>query len=170
MKLNPLLRELFIFIAIFAAAILLFGFTFARIWAKAIPGVDFDANLIRYGFVLITPLLVVFITAIYLIKEAFYGYKRKFQNIIILSATFLTNVAIALVIKLVAIHFASTGGTTIYPPLSALHDDPSTAKLAFDQQRSILLFIQIIFLVLLVIIAVLTGKSWHIKQSETKIL
>jgi len=33
-----------------------------------------------------------------------------------------------------------------------------------------IVFIQIIFLVLLVIIAVLTGKSWHIKQSETKIL
>ena len=120
--------------------------------------------------------VLLFVTLVYLIKEAFHTYMRRFQNVVLLTSVFLAN--------MVFIYFISffhgivsqmigndQAGWTIYPPLSAIprkfpyQKFPETSVIHSHWQ--VLFSIQIFFLVLLVIIAILTGKNWNAKQSES---
>jgi len=122
--------------------------------------------------------ILLLISVFYIIREAFYGYKRIFQNIVMLVCLFSINLILLFWVnffhKLTPKLDAHQGGWTIYPPLSALPKAPVVNPLPnsslLDEIGQILLIIQIFFVLLLVIIAVLTGKSWNIKQSGTKIL
>ena len=149
------------------------------LWTTAFGNDTLDITLHDTYFVMtntkekifVFPLLLL-ITIIYLIKEAFYGYERKFQNLVLLTGIFLINVillrAVGLFHTITAKLDSYTRGWTIYPPLSALPKTPPANALPhsslFQDAWQILLFIQIFFLIILVIIAVLTGKNWNVNK------
>jgi hypothetical protein len=113
-------------------------------------------------------LILILLSLIYIIKEAFYHYKRRFQNLILLVTVLFVNIYFLSITKFFAVFFSISCGRTVYPPLSAMHDNrPPLSSSAFEGRLTNLFYIQIFFLVLLVIIAILTGKNWNSKQSES---
>jgi len=134
--------------------------------------VKYDINLHDTYFVLIgriiaLPVLCFLIFVVYLAKEGFYRYRRRFQNIILLLSTFCINILL-----LIGFNFArqltaeikpSQNGWTIYPPLSALPKVPANVPLTlpFEYFFNVFMYTQIFFLLLLVIVAVVTGKNWN---------
>jgi hypothetical protein len=123
--------------------------------------------------VLVIPALLL-ITIIYFIKEAFYCYKRRFQNLVLLTSVFFINLILLFCVGLI-FNISSQIGVynhrwTIYPPLSALPkalpNNPLNPSPVFNNMLHILLVIQIIFLIILVIIAVITGKNWNTSKRE----
>ena len=114
------------------------------------------------------PVWLVLVIVSYIIKEAFYGYKRRLQNTVMLSAVILTNAYLLLALKIIFAFFTGKCGVTIYPPLSAIPSESlPVASCSGVDRLSILFYVQIFFLLLLVIIAVLTGKNWNTKQRES---
>ena len=112
--------------------------------------------------------VLILLALIYLVKEAFYHYRRKFQNLILLTTVLFVNIYFLSITKFFAVWFSINCGGTVYPPLSALRDNkPPMSSSSFADTLSILFFIQIFFVLLLVIIAFLTGKNWKFKQSES---
>jgi len=124
--------------------------------------------------IFVFPILLL-ITGFYFIREAFYSYRRVFQNLVALICVFFINLILLFWVNFFHILTSKIdghkGGWSIYPPLSALPktlpENPLPHSSLFHDIWQIVLFIQIIFLLLLIVIAVLTGKSLHIKQSET---
>ena len=112
--------------------------------------------------------ILILLSLIYLIKEAFHRYRRRFQNIILLITLLVVNIYFLSITKFFAVLFSINCGRTIYPPLSALHDNrPPLSSSDFGDRLTDMFYIQIFFLLVLVIIAILTGKNWNAKQSES---
>jgi heme/copper-type cytochrome/quinol oxidase subunit 1 len=85
------------------------------------------------------------------------------QNLILLTSVFLFNLQLLLCAKTLAPLASQVSGWTIYPPLSALpkqNPDLSIFQSAFE----ILFYTQIFFLLVLVVVAILTGKNWKVKN------
>jgi len=124
--------------------------------------------------ILVFPLLLL-IALVYLIKEAFYAYRRRFQNVVLLSSIILINAVLTYLVSffhgIITQLIGDRGGWTIYPPLSAiprkLPDQKFPDTSTFHSTWQVVFYIQIFFLLLLVIIAFLTGKNWNAKQSES---
>lgn len=163
MKLKPFLIELAILIAavlLVHLLVILFGRT------------QFDINLhdtyvVSSGAIISLPVfLLIFI--VYIIKEAFYRYKRRLQNIILLIALFFINMEVSKFIGSLAKMSKTVSqfkGWTIYPPLSALPSHQPivlpTQPDPFSHISEIFFYMQIFFLALLVILAIVTGKNWN---------
>ncbi|WP_295675055.1 hypothetical protein [uncultured Mucilaginibacter sp.] len=124
--------------------------------------------------IFVFPMLLL-LALVYAIKEAFYGYQRSVQNIVMLTAVFLINICLLSCVGVFHIITSKLDGMqsgwTIYPPLSALPKvrpvNTTPHGSLFDVAWQILLIMQIIFLVILVIIAVITGKNWNHCKRET---
>ncbi|WP_094572231.1 hypothetical protein [Mucilaginibacter xinganensis] len=111
-------------------------------------------------------LLLIFF--IYIIKEAFYKYKRRLQNIILLLSLFFINIEVSKFIGSLAVMSKKTSqfnGWTIYPPLSASssHQPIMAAPQPnpFVGITQIIFYLQIFLVALLVILAIVTGKNWN---------
>ena len=137
---------------------------------------QFDINLndtyvVFSGFITGLPVfLLIFI--VYIIKEAFYNYRRRLQNLILLTALFFINIESSIFIGSLAKMSKTISqfkGWTIYPPLSALPThQPTVAPLQpdpFSHITQIFFYMQIFFLALLVILAVITGKNWNLNKN-----
>jgi len=133
----------------------------------------FDVRLFNKTYSIVPAQVLIFVilillSLIYIIKEAFYQYKRRFQNLVLLTTVLFVNIYFLSITKFFAVLFSINCGRTIYPPLSALHDNrPPVSSSDFDERLTNMFYIQIFFLLILVIIAVLTGKNWDTKQSES---
>jgi len=82
---------------------------------------------------------------------------------VLLVCLFLFNLELLDFLRLIAALRGQISGWTIYPPLSAPpkeHPDLSV----YEAMMPILFYSQIFFLMTLVIIAILTGKNWKLKQ------
>jgi hypothetical protein len=140
------------------------------------PTLDIGFNYIYLALLLTTLtqitqpfLFLMLVTIIYLIKEGVHGYKRKLQNIILITSNFLFIIQLTKRLEIVGFLMLS-GETTIYPPLSALPKVKPSLKAAgevFHMER-ILFAILIFFMLILVITAILTGKNWKPASHETK--
>ncbi|SHN18431.1 hypothetical protein SAMN05216524_106204 [Mucilaginibacter sp. OK098] len=163
MKLKPFLIELAILIASILLVHLLVIF-FGR--------TQFDINLhdtyvVSSGSIISLPVfLLIFI--VYIIKEAFYRYKRRLQNLILLTALFFINMEVSTFVGSVTQMSKTVSqfkGWTVYPPLSALPShQPAVVPLQpdpFSRISEIFFYMQIFFLALLVILAIVTGKNWN---------
>lgn len=113
-------------------------------------------------------------TLVYLIKEGFKHYKRRFQNIILLTANFLF--LVKLYPYTVFTSTLSAPGWTVYPPLSALGKNaPPISNELYHHLfvlmliKQILPFVVVLFMLILVITAVITGKNWHTQPHEQTI-
>ncbi|MBB6108133.1 hypothetical protein [Mucilaginibacter lappiensis] len=113
------------------------------------------------------PVFLMLTTVTYLIKEGFYRYKRKVQNLILIVANFLFITVIYLLSLL--FNMIQKAGGTLYPPLSAL---PKTVSPAHHDSNVVYTAMQItpaliiIFMLILVITAILTGKNWNLNKNE----
>jgi len=124
--------------------------------------------VLSWPTVVIEPFLAL-VTVIYFIKEGKQGYKRKFQNFILIISNliFLIQLTILFSIK----GFLLEGAyLIIYPPLSALAQR-SHVLLQVDKvflYEHVKIFLTIIFMLILVISAIVTGKNWKSETHETK--
>jgi len=119
---------------------------------------------------MLLPFLIL-IMLIYAIRGTINRFKSQIQNFILLTSTFLFNVQLLFYYKITTKLSSLHTGWTIYPPLSALPDHNLTTPSPPSPFRGILeilFYTQIFFFVLLVIIAVLTGKNWKTKNGTNK--
>jgi len=122
------------------------------------------------GKMLVLPAFLLVSMVVYLIKEAFYKYQRRIQNIILLISTFGVNVYVLFFLKFLAILFSINCGGTVYPPLSAMHDSrPLMSSSSFDNRLTTLFYIQLIFLVILVFVSILAGNSLNNTKNEHQV-
>ncbi len=168
---------------IFIIAIILILLIILWFFSSILPGnrsfdIDWHGTyFIFWGRVFVLPVLLS-MTVVYLIREAFYGYKRRFQNLVLLTSLFMVNAILFFGVSFLYNIASQTGsnsrGWIIYPPLSAmprtLPDGAFLASPLFSNISNILLFIQIFFMLILVIIAVLTGKNWNVNKREQELL
>ena len=151
------------------ASLLLFLFVIIWIIVFCLTGTlrlshEFSINLhdtyfvIAWSKLIILPYLLL-VSIVYLIREAFFKYRRLVQNIILLSVLSIT-VIILLKLNEFIINIApATSGWTIYPPLSALPKQSVQPSPLIAATSQILFYFQILLIFILVIIAVLTGKN-----------
>jgi heme/copper-type cytochrome/quinol oxidase subunit 1 len=168
MKLKPIVSELLILAGLFVIAWLIQWTAISVFLGNSALDINLhDTYFVASGNTLGIPLLL--ITVVFAVKESFYGYKRKIPNLVLLASVFLVNIQVIFDSKIVVSLANIRHGWTIYPPLSAIPREPptlTTQPSPFVHLYQLFLSIQIFFLVLLVIIAVLTGKNWNIRQGE----
>lgn len=170
------MKAIFIELALLAVVVV-------AIWLVGTLLVDkqgLSINLHDTYFVITRPTVVVLpmpviLLLIYLLREAFYGYKRRLQNLILLSVNVLSIISTIFALKLVTLFFPPAAlaklspvanGWTIYPPLSA---QPQIAQAAtywnypwlLIHLTDILTGAILLFVLILVIISVITGKNWN---------
>lgn len=111
---------------------------------------------------LLIPGLVLLII-IFLVKETYHHFKYRFPNLILLTAIFLLNVLIFDAMQRAVKYIPLTSSWTIYQPLPALPKTESSpvTNLLITQFLHILFYIELVFMALLVIVAILTGKNWN---------
>ena len=171
MKPKNIIIELLIVLAIAIASSLIVQFAFSVFLGNLSLDIKFHDTYFTAPQSLFLVPFVFLAMLVYAVKEALYRYKRTFQNLILLTSIFLFNVQLLFYYKIAAKLSILPSGWTIYPPLSALpqhnltsHPSPSP----FRGILEILFYTQIFFAVLLVIIAVLTGKNWKTKNGTNK--
>jgi len=134
-----------------------------------------DINLHDTYFVIEWSRLIFFpylfiVSVVYLVREAFFKYRRRLQNIILLFVLLIIITVLLKLDKFIGNIAPLTSGWTIYPPLSALSRQnlqPSQPSPLITAAWQILFYSQIFFILILVIVAILTGKNW--KQVNEKI-
>jgi len=169
MKLKPVITEVIILLVIYIAARLSISLFIGN------TSLDINFNdtywVISQSVIVIliftAPVFLMLTTITYLIKEGFYRYKRKLQNLILIVANFLF---LTVMYPLsVLVNMIQKAGGTLYPPLSAL---PKTVSPAHHDSNVLYIFMQItpaliiIFMLILVITAILTGKNWNLNKNE----
>ncbi|MCO5946304.1 hypothetical protein [Mucilaginibacter flavidus] len=169
MKAKPLIIELVILIVVssLTTAMLFWVTGFHKVYGPAIDIPLHDAYFTFATKTILLPALSILIFIVYAVKEAFYRYCRRLQNLILLSSIILINICFPfgfnLVRGLAAEMRPSPNGWTIYPPLSALPKvQPNIPKeMPFEHFFNVFAYTQIFFILLLVIVAVITGKNWN---------
>lgn len=168
MKPKTIIKELLLLTSLLAAVIVVFWVaTTVNFGDSSFDLALHDVYFTFAGKMLVLPGFLLLIMIVYLIKEAFYKYQRRIQNIILLASTFVVNIYFLSFIKLFAVLFSINCGGAVYPPLSAMHDTkPPMSSSSFDDRLTTLFYFQIIFLVILVIVSTLTGKSLSNTKNE----
>jgi hypothetical protein len=173
MKWKPLITELITLIAILALILLVLLTAEFIIFRNthAVTIQMYTSYFIFLPWQVFAPPFTVLLATVYLFKEAFYGYKRKLQNFVILISLFLFIMLLQTFYEIAAQMALIPSGVTIYPPLSAIPQSVQNhpGLLPFRNILLILFFIQIIFMILLVIVAILTGKNWNYQKNEQQV-
>jgi len=155
------------------APLLLFLFVIIWIIVFCLTGTlrlshEFSINLhdtyfvIAWSKLIILPYLLL-VSIVYLIREAFFKYRRLVQNTILLSVLSITLIILLKLNELIINLAPLAAGWTIYPPLSGLPRQnalPTSPSPLIMTASHILFYFQILLILILVIIAVLTGKNF----------
>lgn len=171
---KPLLKGLIIelvllvtvFIAVWMIAFWLTG-------AYLIQNPSIDINLHDTYFVISRQTIVgepflALVTIIYLIKEGIRGYRRKLQNFIMIISNFLFIMQLTTLFAVIGI--LENGEWDIAPSIAALPNEKTLLPyLNFFYRIEHIMFITFaVFLLILVINSILTGKNWKSARYETK--
>ena len=169
MKLKPIITEVIILAPIYIATRLSGPFLTASWGGNSALDINLhDTYFVIDRSVINIPVFLMLTTIIYLIKEGFYRYKRRLQNLILIIANFLF--LIVVYPFSVLLNMIPKPGWTIYPPLSAL----PKAEPPYEQKMENTLYaikqgtliVIIIFMLILVITAILIGKNWNSNKNE----
>ncbi|SEO92316.1 hypothetical protein SAMN05192574_11665 [Mucilaginibacter gossypiicola] len=130
-----------------------------------------DSYFIMAPSTLILPISSLLLTLIYLIKEGLAGYKRRFQNLILVTSNFL--LLVWLYPLSIFIKNLPQPGWTVPPSLSALPkatpDIESRLKDYSLIVKNVKLYtpvVVIVFMLILVAATFVTGKNWNAKPHE----
>ena len=171
-ELKSLIIEFIILIAIFTATWL------AAFWLTGRhhilhPALEIELHdtyfVLSWKTIVAEPFLM-FVTIIYLVKESFHGYKRRIQNLILIVSDFLFIIQLSKFFSLAGM-LEVNQQWTVYPSLPELQNE----KTPVEYNHEILLvehgmFITlIIFLLILIASAILTGKNWKTEHYETEV-
>jgi len=160
MKPKPFIIEL----VILAVVVLLICWLSGIITADPYD-INFNDNYIVTSAAIVMDPVLLLIFTVYIIKEAFYQYKRRPQNIVLLIVLFLINIWLLMFARSMAEIYGilqQTEGGTLYPPLSALPQHLHVARhSSFTNFVQIIFYQQIFFLLLLAIAAIVTGRNWN---------
>jgi hypothetical protein len=167
-------KQIIIELAIITAVVTTTWLTVKSLTASTIIDVQLhDTYFIMAASTLIFPISCLLIMLIYLVKEWFSDYKRRFQNLILLTSNFLFLVwlyPVSIFIKKLP-----QPGWTIYPPLSALPKAIPTPDFEGRQKEYALMInsfkhltpiVVIVFMLILVIMSIITGKNWKTNTNE----
>lgn len=171
MKPKLIAKEIGVLLSIFILSwFTIYKITASRNLFNPILDINFhDTYFVIHGLSLAVPLFLIIITSLYLIREAFFLYRRRLQNLILLFSTFLLNLYLLRLIQFFSAFLATqTLGWSIYPPLSTLpkaHPRPSQSENIFN----VLTYIPIPFMLILVIVAILVGKNWKYGDEKTQL-
>ncbi len=176
MKWKPILTEIGILLGIFILAL-----AFSLLFTSTLFGnAALDINMHDTYFVgkfswwIVTfPPFFVLVLLIYLIRAIAGHFSNRMVNIALTAGMFFNVLVLLRVYKsfLVIenmIRSSASGSITLYPPLSALKDVQKPIKHLQDSEpfSHVIFIILIVFLVLLVVSAILTGKNWNINKHE----
>jgi heme/copper-type cytochrome/quinol oxidase subunit 1 len=168
MKPKPIIKEIILLVSVFLIIWLI---------AFCITGTiklnrEFSINLhdtyfvIAWSRLIVVPYLFI-VSVIYLVREAFFKYNRRLQNIMLLVTLLLIIVILLGIDSFISTLAPQTSGWTIYPPLSALPQQNVQPAPLITATLQILFYLQIFFILLLVIVAILTGKNWKSINEKT---
>jgi hypothetical protein len=173
MKPKTFIIEFIVLLAIYIT-IRLLASPLIDLWGnKASFDINFNDTYYVISFaVLVIPVFLMIVTLIYLIREGFYRYKRKLQNLVLVIANFSF---------LTVLYPLSILMDTMSKPLQRFYQPSSslmkTESLINDRSANTLFFIKqitpgtiIIFMLILVITSILTGKNWSFSKNEQQIL
>lgn len=164
MKPKAIIKEIILLLSV----LLIVWLVAFRITGTAMLNRTLDINLhdtyfaIAWSKLIILPYLLI-ISLVYLIREAFFKYRRRLPNVILLFDLLVIIIILLKLNELIMNIAPATSGWTIYPPLSALPGQnalPYPVSPLITTAAQILFYFQIFFILILVIVAILTGKNW----------
>jgi hypothetical protein len=174
MKWKPILIELGILLGIFILA-LVFSLLFTgTLFGNAALDINMhDTYFVgKFSWWIVTfPPFFVLVLLIYLIRAVVGHFSNSIVNIAVTSGIFFNVLVLLRVYKsflVIENRIRSSAIVTLYPPLSALNDVQKPVKDFRDSEpfSHVIFVILIVFLVLLVVSAVITGKNWNINKHE----
>ncbi|MGN8067532.1 hypothetical protein [Mucilaginibacter sp. SG564] len=174
MKLKPIITEVIILIVIYIATWLLVSIlTGNNLGSNASLDINMhDTYIVIAPFSITTSFFLMLVTLIYIVKEGFKNYKRNFQNLILITTTFLF---------LVKIYFLSIFVNSLLQQgwitsPRRFYNSPNATPIPypkFGQYADIIKHFKqitpaifIVFMLILVITAILTGKNWNSNKNE----
>ncbi len=173
MKWKPVITELLILLGILLIATVLPIIFIGSLFGNATLDINLHDTYFIIGWwpSIIIPFFVL-ITLIYLIRVLAAGFSKRTTNTILTISLFGDFLFLLAAYK-TALAFdrmmaSLPDGETLYPPLSALKSTrkPVHQTLLHQPFSQFIFIILIIFLILLVISAVLTGKNWNTNKHE----
>jgi hypothetical protein len=161
-------KQLIIELAIITMIVTATWFTIKLSTNEALLDIELhDTYFVIDRSLIILPISLLLITLIYLVKEGFSCYKRRFQNLILVTACFLS--LIWLNILSIFIKSLPQPIWTRYPlPNAVPHiDDPAGRhSLIINSIKDLTPIVLIVFMLILVASSFLTGKNWNAKPHE----
>lgn len=137
-----------------------------NLWGNITLDADLKDTYMVTKIASIIPIFFLIATIVYLVKEGRAGYKRRIPNLIMITVNF------ALIIDLYSIAqiINRMPDQVSSPPHFYLH--PNTTDTHFNfipVAQHALPIIAIIFMLILVITSILTGKNWNFSKNEQPI-
>jgi len=182
MKTKSLITEIVLLTGLFIMWYLVYNLLLTRPFFY--PLLDINLHKIyffnfNWRVIIVGPYLMI-VTSLYFVREGFYGYRRKLQNWILICSDFMFILLSPTLFSILQLVVKESSGwmnkiSTIYPPLSALskNDPHAITENQFGQYitmvdsiANVKLIFLIIFLLILVISCILTGKNWNTKYER----
>jgi hypothetical protein len=164
MKPKTLVTE---YTTLFGIYLLTWGIVFlstGNLWGEITLDVNLADTYIVTKIASIIPIFLLAATIVYLVKEGRQGYKRKIPNLIMIVINFALIIDLYLIVQIIN---RIPGGTREGRP--RFYSRPNTLDTHFNfiplAQHTIPI-IAIIFMLILVITSILTGKNWSFTQNE----
>jgi hypothetical protein len=167
MKPKAIITEFLILLRVY---LLIWGLTYlatGNLWGKITLDSNSSDTYTVIEIISIIPIFLLTATVVYLVKEGRAGYKRRVQNLVMIVINF------SLIIDLYLIDLViNRMPGTAREGRPHLYSQPNTTDTHFNfipVAQHALPIIAIIFMLILVITSILTGKNWNFSKNEQPI-